>query len=166
MKQTLWAVVTGCVFGLTGDAFATDTKIYPGSMCRQLGNVNSLSYDGNGRAFNVSAAAVSVLCPIVRDHSEKGWISMEVTVADRNLDQNVVCRGVSAQVDGLAVYNTPDVKSAGAASEWYASQTLPIGAASASGQFRQLGTFYVRCTVPARTSLGDSGILRYQIVEP
>jgi hypothetical protein len=91
-----------------GEVYTVDTKVFPGTMCRQIGTTSTVSYDGNGRILNPSTtAAATVICPIVRDASREKWASVNIVVADRNPDANVTCSARSNQTDGLGWYYQP-----------------------------------------------------------
>jgi hypothetical protein len=163
------AVAASCV--PSADVYTVDTKVFPATMCRQIGSTNTVYYDGHGRLLNPSTtAAVTVICPIVRDASRDKWASVHVVVADRNPNANVTCAARSNQTDGLGWSSGPtnplptgfyDLNA-------WASQTLTFGP---QADERDDGTYFVSCTLPPRYYLGisttayDSGIYSYRIRE-
>ena len=159
-----------------------DTKVFPGTMCRQIGFTSNnsgavgatpveapaLYYDDNGRALNPSTASLIVICPIVRDASVDTWASVAVVVADRNPYANVTCSARSNQSDGLgSSYGPTNPLALGFYNlNWWVAQTLTFRAQT---HMYEYGTYFVRCTIPPRYRNGtanyDSGIYSYRIQE-
>ena len=135
-----------------------DVKVYPGTMCRSSDRV---SYDGYGRVFNHTNAAVIVTCPFVRDKVKGPWISIKVTVADRHPTEDIRCKAHSAREDGLTLSGTAASSTAYDTDE-SASQLLVLGSPS---QHRDYGIFYLRCELPRRNAGRASGLLSYRIAE-
>jgi hypothetical protein len=153
------------------DVPIVDTKVFPATMCRPTGSTSSMYYDGHGRLLNPSTtAAMTVICPIVRDASREKWASVHVVVADRNPNANVTCAARSNQTDGLGWSSEPtDPLPAGFydLNAW-ASQTLTF---DPQADERDDGTYFMSCTLPPRYYLGisttayDSGIYSYRLRE-
>lgn len=151
------------------DVFLVDTKVFPATFCQQLGTTSTLRYDSSGRVLNPSTtAAVTVLCPLVRDNAVGRWASIQVVVADRNPNANVTCTARSNQTDGLGWSTAPrnPLATGFFNLNWWASQTLEFGRPNDE---RDYGTFFVSCTIPPRYNAGsgnyESGIYSYRIHE-
>jgi hypothetical protein len=149
----------------TSGAAAGDTKVFPATLCVQEGSTNTVVRTGEGRVLNYSSSPVTVICPIVRDHTTAKWYSVAVVVADRSTAADVSCTAVSAQHDGLyGGFNPETKKTTGADFDWWVSQTLAFAPQS---QERDNGTYFVRCTIPGKQPGWDpSGIYSYRIDEP
>lgn len=165
----LLAGASNAVAGCTDEEiFTVDTKVFPGTMCRQLGAASTVYYDGNGRVLNPSTSSVTVICPIVRDASTEKWARIRVVVADRNPNANVTCSARSNQTDGLGwSYNPNNPLPAGFFDlNWWVSKTLEF---SPPVDERDEGTYFVSCTIPRRYSNGsqvyDSGVYSYRVHE-
>jgi hypothetical protein len=147
------------------DVYVGDIKVFPGTLCRQIGTTSTVQYDSNGRILNSSTtSAVTVICPIVRDASVDKWDGINIVVADRNPNTDITCQARSNQTDGLGwAYPNPAVKTTGAKFDWWSSDTLSIGSPV---EERDLGTFFVTCTIPPRyQSYEPSGVYSYRISE-
>jgi hypothetical protein len=162
------AAAASCVSST--DVPIVDTKVFPATMCRQIGSTSSVYYDGHGRLLNPSTTAVTVVCAIVRDASRDKWASVHVVVADRNPNANVTCAARSNQTDGLGWSSEPtNPLPAGFydLNAW-AFQTLTFGP---QADERDDGTYFVSCTLPPRYYLGistiayDSGLYSYRVRE-
>jgi hypothetical protein len=140
------AVAASCV--PSADVYTVDTKVFPATMCRQIGSTSTVYYDGHGRVLNPSTtASVTVICPIVRDASHDKWASVHVVVADRNPNENVTCTAHSNQTDGLGWSSGPTdpLPSGFSDLNWWASQILTFGPQT---EERDDGTYFVSCTLP------------------
>ncbi len=136
-------------------------KVFPGTLCRQVGTNSLLDYDSRGRVFNPTDRKLSVICPIVRDTVLKQFGSVQVVVADRSENDDISCEAFSAQTDGLG-WSTSG-KSIGYNPEWYQSQTISL---RAPREERDFGSFYLVCTLPAKYLNKTSGILTYRLDYP
>jgi hypothetical protein len=165
-RRLVWGLA-GLALLLAGasGADAGDMKVFPATMCVQEGSTSTIVRSGEGRVLNYSSSPVTVICPIVRDHTTAKWYSVAVVVADRSTAADVSCTAVSAQHDGLYGGFNPETKrTTGADFDWWVSRTLVFGPPS---QERDNGTYFVRCTIPGTQQGWDpSGVYSYHIDEP
>ena len=135
-------LVTGILMLATAQASATDSKQYPGAVCRQeYGGVFGY-YDGS--VANGGTDAMRLMCPLVRDATNIN--SAIVNVYDRNGDTDFEC-----ELNGETTY-----------AGWFSGTTLVTSTDTENGggfyqsnfttlHFGSIGTndyYYLECTVP------------------
>lgn len=134
-------------------AYAADAKNYPGSMCVGHNTTGPFSTDF-GAIRNDSGATASVVCPVVRDHTDRGTANGWVRVTN------------APGSNCLFVWSN---RSGGQWDSWvlYASATIPGNGAidqqhNYSGISNHGGTYYYYyyCTIPAGGS-----VTSYQLSE-
>jgi hypothetical protein len=79
-------------------AEAQNQKIFPGTLCTQLGyaNASRVFYFNRGDACNVTPGTMlTVSCPIVRDNVNEEMNFVIVTFEDNNPDLNPVCSAIN-----------------------------------------------------------------------
>lgn len=165
--KNIFGVVAGLSLSLLASVsqaaivFPVGGSVQPGANCRVIGtNQNALYYDSNGRVSNLTAQAVSVICPITRQNINDGWKNIKVVVADRHTSQNISCQAFSSQVDGAGYSLTQT--SVQYSPEWYQFETLTFGAPTF---VRAAGTYYLTCTLPPLLNGRASMINSYSVEE-
>lgn len=150
-------------------AYAADAKNYPGSMC--VGHNTPVpvvdvvdgqgrvawpfSYD-NGAIRNVSGASVFVVCPVVRDHTDRGIASGWVRVINAPGKPIIVCKLVRNNRSGGQM----------AASVVGPSTVIPIGGSDHQLNYSSLPNpgatwhYYYYCPIPH-----ESSVVSYQVNE-
>lgn len=90
-------------------AFASDAKMFPGSMCRRADTTSETWLDGS-RIFNDSTSAVVMDCPVVRDNAS-GITSSKIYVIDDSSASNVSCTLINVSMTSASTYYWSSTKS-------------------------------------------------------
>ena len=141
-------------------AWADDTKTFPGAMClRNSDHTGGSAYYGSSaRLFNTSTTlALNVICPIVRDNTTSPWLSVQVTVIDQHVSQNVSCRALSLSRGGTTTFQSAALSTSGNSSSGKVINFGPIGEADN-------GYYFLRCQLPPKGA-DASAVASYLISE-
>ena len=141
-------------------AWAIDNTTFPGAMCiRNSDQPGGSAHFGNSaRLFNTSTTtALNVICPIVRDNTTTPWASVQVTVIDQHVSQNVSCRALSFSRDGTTTLQTAVLSTSGNSSS---GKVINFGAI---GEFDN-GYHFLRCHLPPKGAEA-SAVASYLISE-
>lgn len=159
---TIWIVLLAT--GLSRDAQAIDTKVYPGTFCRQVGGAGDTSPNGPFLG-NISTSPIVVSCPVLRDDalSVLGWTSVEVYVRDASMAAAVECWSFTRHPNGTLLFIDSESTGVGETtpgeSLW---QTLSLAGGGPNSAVPN-GTYGVACSLPAGVGNGVGG---YRVVEP
>jgi hypothetical protein len=147
--------------GLAGAAHAEDTKVYPATMCLASGGDQGALHHGETSVANQSAAAaVTAICPLVRDNVTLPWERLVVAVFDRHSTQDICCK---AQANDPYGFN-------GSSSAWICSsgtgtQNLSFDALAPGTE--PLGPYSVLCQIPAKEAGTPASLITsYRLLEP
>ena len=161
-RRVIGAVAAvGLLLGATWRADAADRKNYPATMCVQPGASRTVQYDNSGRVINQSASSVSLICPIVRDHSDEKWSHIVVRVVDRSSGAgNVVCqtRRIRATDGASAIVETQQTTG-------FSDAIQSLGFSTEPGSVGILDTYVLTCSLPPNNGNGPSSILSYGVEE-
>lgn len=159
--STLVVCLVGLVALLAGsEARAQDDKSYPATSCRQV--YQSTGTPGARPAGAVqndsTSAPLTVICPIVKDNTQTlGSWTIEVRVDDRTNSSSVNCTAVSMN-NGGGVQASASAQTT-VAQTGLATLTITPGSSAAEGYSA------LRCSIPAVSSTGPSGIIGYIVRE-
>jgi hypothetical protein len=163
-RRLLLATVSAVVVMSAGlgasTAGAVDNQTFPGAMCiRNSDQPGGSAHFGNSaRLFNTSTtAALNVICPIVRDTTTSPWLSVQVTVIDQHVSQNVSCRALSLSSDGNTTFQTSALSTSGNSSSGKVITFGPIGESDN-------GYHFLRCQLPPKGA-DASAVASYLISE-
>ncbi len=136
-------------------AHAADAKVYPGSMCVGHNTTGPFSTDF-GAIRNVSGERVAVVCPVVRDHTDRGIANGWVRVIDARQPISICLLvrdnrsggqwvhsvvGPSSRIPGgLEIdqqYNFSALPNPGATSHYYYYCEIPAGGSVTSYQVNE-----------------------------
>jgi hypothetical protein len=88
-----------------GTLAASDTKSYPGAMCKPDGFSSTVDYGLDGSISHAASGTVTFLCPLLRDNvvttSEPNEVRLVVAVADST--ENLVCQWHAQEEDGDSI---------------------------------------------------------------
>lgn len=126
----------------------------PGAYCRG----NAVTYDADGGAYNASASATDVVCPITRPVTPAFADTVSVPriwVVDRSSTANVCCE-IQSKNAGGTLTTSETVCSEGNSSTY---QTLVLPSVRDSYSYSHAT---VSCSLPATTASGSSKVLGYR----
>jgi hypothetical protein len=152
-------------------AEAQDRKVYPGTMCVQLGTPSTVFYGGFAQVahplreadcrptnpnFNPQLCIdVIVNCPIVRDEALQSYLSAHVVVQDFNEGRNIECIFGLTPADVISVFgDAPTNPLPGG----FISSDLRILTFGPPTEQNPGGPYFIRCFMPPGTSVFSYGI--------
>jgi hypothetical protein len=147
-------------------ASATDVKIYPATMCMEYGDGSyyQTARWSAGSIVNLSPTySASLLCPVVRDNTTKGWEYVRVSVTDRHQYQDISC--LFAGINPTRTINYQIKYSTGTGNQNLFFQNGSCGN-SCIGDGAQ--SYLLSCVIPPKqsASVSPSEILLYVVGEP
>ena len=159
--KMLYLVMLTSGLSYSGAALASPSLNSPGAKCVPV-NGEFLNVTSDGEATNVNPSGfITVICPAERTIAPTTDTAFAAVVWAINLNQGsaVCCRVVSKNAFGSIVTNPSSTCTTNFGSQF---QELIIPTITDTGTFSQ---YFVRCTIPAATSNGVSGILGYRTIE-
>jgi hypothetical protein len=137
-------------------------------MCHQRGvqvGESTARYDNRGTILNYGAEPVSIICPIVRDHTDRRPLSATIVVHDLHSEVDPTCSVRVIRPDGtvsasMPLLNDPNIEQAGV-------KVFEFGEFSSAPPADD--AYFARCDSipgnPGNFSDGWSGIFSYSLTE-
>jgi hypothetical protein len=147
-------VSSGALFGTlllaaVNPAIASNAKILPGTMCLEQGNTTFWRPDQGNIATNTSSSQITVVCPVVRDNTlnSTGLYGLKVYCRNSSTGAAASCLPQALDEYGKDVPASPVLMPKACSS----SGTIDFG--TTLNRSVPAGSFIVKCTMPAGTSI-------------
>lgn len=157
-------LTTATVPALGADSGEFDTKMYPGSICRDAsytgGYTNGTKYTSQAYVANKRTdRAITVVCPIIRDNmtNSAGIGGIGIYYTDNHPSEEIVCRARSRRLDGR-----PYDYSKAMESRETGSNTMWLGNAVTTRYADSYLT--VDCAIPPKSASGEMSLIKSIII--
>jgi hypothetical protein len=146
-------------------AEASDKKVYPGATCHQRGVLvgdSNVRYESSGTILNYGTVPVSIICPMVRDHTDRRPLAATIVVLDSHNGVTPTCSVRVLRPDGtvsasMPLINDPNVVQVGV-------KVFEFGGFSSVPP--EDDAYFARCdSVPGHFNGALSGIFSYWLRE-
>lgn len=157
-------LITATVPALGADSGEIDSKMYPGSICRDAsytgGYTNGTKYTSQAYVANKRTdRAITVVCPIIRDNmtNSAGIGGISIYYTDNHPNEEITCRARSRRLNGNAYDYSRLMES-----HRTGSDVMRVGNAVTTRYADSYLT--IDCTIPPRSASGEMSLIKSLII--